>query len=366
MPVTNPMDYLLDRRWLESLLPDFVLAFAFFTSVIYAAVGPRFGQQRPAVAISATMGMALSIGLVWWEQINGYSIRNLGPVAVGFAILLLAGVIYQAVRRVGGNWSGAGIAIGACLLIGWTLGAEWPVRDAIVQTLTTVLLLVGIAAFLLHRRGAPFVRAAPELNDLRHDMTDLHGDQGVSDRLTRGFRRLRRKAKTLFDRPEESVDVFAQLRRMLPAEGWLTERMARLREKSHHMRAGHIARIADLKKAFGDLPAEAKRKAAKEIAARYEEQRLDHRLERLDRAVAETEKRIKELTRQAQEHLRQHNNRRLVDVLGQASKLQAHNAKLLRTITRTEQRLMKLAEQAAKQAQGVAKKDAFGALKPAK
>ena len=74
---------------LESYLPDFILAFAFFTSVVYAVLGKRFEQQRPAIAMSAAIGFALSIGLVWWEQANDFSIKNLGPIAVGFALLLL-------------------------------------------------------------------------------------------------------------------------------------------------------------------------------------------------------------------------------------------------------------------------------------
>ncbi len=364
MPILNPIEALLDRNLIESLLPDFVLAFAFFTSLFYAVLGQRFGQQRPAVVMSATMGMALSLGLVWWEQANGYSIRHLGPLAAGFAVLVLAGVIYQAVRKVGGNWAGAGIAIGACLLIGWTLGDDWPVRGEIVQTLTTVLLLVGIGAFLLHRRGAPFVGSSPELAAIRHDMTDLTEDRTVSDRLRSGFKRVQSMAGDLQKRPNKAIDVFSQLKRMLPAEGWLTDRMARLREKAHNMRAGHIARIVELEKAFKDLPVDAKRKAAEEIKTRYKEQKLDHRLERLDHAVAEAEKRIKILTRQAQVYLRQHDHRRLVDVLEQASKLQEHNAKLLKSISRTEETLIKFAVQAAKQAQGVAKKDTSGKLKP--
>jgi len=71
-------------EWLESLLPDFVLAFAFFTSLTYAVLGKRFEQQRPAIAMSAAIGFALSIGLVWWEQSNGFSIKDLGPIAIGY------------------------------------------------------------------------------------------------------------------------------------------------------------------------------------------------------------------------------------------------------------------------------------------
>ena len=71
---------------MESQLPDFVLAFAFFTSITYAVLGKRFDKQRPAIAMSAAIGFALSIGLVWWERANDLSIRDLGPIAVGFAI----------------------------------------------------------------------------------------------------------------------------------------------------------------------------------------------------------------------------------------------------------------------------------------
>ena len=78
----------------DSLLADFVLAFAFFTSGIYAVLGKRFEKQRPAIAMSAAIGFALSTGLVWWERANDFSIRDLGPIAVGFAILLLAFVMY--------------------------------------------------------------------------------------------------------------------------------------------------------------------------------------------------------------------------------------------------------------------------------
>ncbi|MCH7870364.1 MAG: hypothetical protein IID33_01560, partial [Planctomycetes bacterium] len=93
-------------------MPDFVLGFAFFVALSYAVLGRRFGHSRPAVAMSVSLGLALSVGLVWWEHANGWSIRDLGPVAVGFALIVLAGVMYEAIRRVGGNWSGAFIAFG--------------------------------------------------------------------------------------------------------------------------------------------------------------------------------------------------------------------------------------------------------------
>ena len=94
MPFVNPLEYLVFGEWVDTFLPDFVLAFTFFTALTYTVLGRRLGMQRPAIAVSAALGAALSVGLVWWEQANDLSIRNLGPVAVGFAIIMLAGVIY--------------------------------------------------------------------------------------------------------------------------------------------------------------------------------------------------------------------------------------------------------------------------------
>ena len=352
MSYANPF---LDFAWgelFDTVLPDFVLAFTFFTAIIYAVLGRRFGQQRPAVAMSAALGLALAVGLVWWERTKGLSIRNLGPLAVGFAVIILAGVIYQAIKHVGGSWAGAAIAFGASILIGWLLGLDWRADSRLLQTVIAVTLGVGIIAFLLHRRGSfdVLARAPAELANIRHDTSDLHKDRRVSKRLKRGLRDLGRQAGSLVERPEGADDVMLQLQRMLPAEGWLTERMARLREHAQHARAGDLHRIEELRATISKLPPEAQHKAAQELAARYKELNLDVRLERLDRAVAENERRVRELTRHAQLCLQEHEYRKLTDVLAAAAKLQKHNARLLKLIERTEQRLLKTAKDAGKNA----------------
>lgn len=355
MSRSNLLEYVVSGDWLDTFLPDFVLAFAFFTALVYAVLGRRLGMQRPAIAVSAALGAALSAGLVWWEQVNGLSIRDLGPIAVGFAIIILAGVIYQSIRHVGGNWAGAGIALGACILVGWGVGIDWPVAPEIMQTVAGVTLTVGILAFLLHRKGAlghAHQRPA-EFADVRHDMSDLQEDRSISDRLTRGFRNLRKEASNLSQRPQEAGDVMLQLRRMLPSEGWLTQRMARLRAKAHFARKGHIARIEELRGVIGKLPARAKAKTGRELAARFKELNLDERIERLDRLVASNERTIRDLTQQAQAYLGEHNNQKLVDVLKAAEGTQQRCTRLIKLIERTEKKLLTVAKTAARQSNGV-------------
>ncbi|MFX0200228.1 MAG: hypothetical protein ACFFCW_29260, partial [Candidatus Hodarchaeota archaeon] len=132
MRLVNPFKDLVIGDLFESALPDFILAFAFFTSVAYAVLGKRFGQQRPAIAMSATIGFALSVGLVWWEQSTGFSIKDLGPIAIGFAIIILALVMYQSIRQIGGSWAGAAIALGASILIAKLLQINLPINPQII------------------------------------------------------------------------------------------------------------------------------------------------------------------------------------------------------------------------------------------
>lgn len=338
---------------LESLLPDFVLAFTFFTSLCYAVLGKHFGRQRPAIGMSAAIGLALSVGLLWWERANDLSIRNLGPVAVGFAIILLALVMYQSIRQVGSSWAGAAIAFGASLLVARLLGLSLPLDGQVVQVATLVALIGGILALVSHTTGH---RAYSQPEPVRrpqvhHDMTDLFRGRQLSNRLTKGMKQLRKRASTLTEQPAETPDVLIRLKRMLPAEGHLTEKMAQLRAKAHRTREGHLARLEETRHAFAKSPTPAKKKASAEMAAQYRQSAgIDTRLERLDNAVAENERRIIDLTRRARQYAAQYDQKQLTECLKAAEKLQRHNSRLLKLIRHTENKLSNIAKKVAAQA----------------
>jgi len=347
MSLPNPFMDLPFAPFFESLLPDFILAFAFFTALVYAVLAKRFDHQRSAVAMSTAVGLALAVGLVWWEYEHSWSIRNLGALAIGFVVILLAMIMFQGIRQVGGSWAGAGIAFGASILVAWVLGINWPVAPQVVQSLAIVALIVGVVAFVLHGHGlaghghfaaarnAPQLHpttARPELAEIRHDMSDLYDDRRAGERIRETLTGLREHTDELPQHPEEAPDFMVQLRRILPAEGWLTERLARLRAQAHHYRKGHAARIDELRDWVGKLPPKARKTASRELTARYEELKIDKRLERLDGAVAENERRIRDLTLEAQRAVTHYDYRKLADLLEAAEKLQAHNSKLFKSI----------------------------------
>jgi len=196
----NPFLHTPFAELFRTLLPDFVLGFAFFTALTYTVLGRRFGRQKPAAAMSAALGMALAVGMVWWEYDRGLSIKDLGPIALGFAVIVLCMVIFHAIRHVGGSWAGVGIAIGATIIVTWTLGLQWPVDSEIVQTTAIVALTVGALAFFFHLHGSrpPFIPASSrvEIGDISHDISDLHKDRRIGKGLRRGFRKLRRDTET--------------------------------------------------------------------------------------------------------------------------------------------------------------------------
>jgi len=187
-------------------------------------------------------------------------------------------------------------------------------------------------------------------------LRDLHRTRQLGRWLQDGLNHARRKAEFLrergeaeflHDRPEAEQDILVQLRRMLPFEGYLTERLAELRERAYRMRKGQVAQIEEIRSVISNLPPKEQQKLGEELVARYKELKLDVRLERLDRAGAEAERRIRELTKGAELALRGHDFQKVIKLLESASKLQGHNTRLFKIIDRTEKKLIALAHQTA-------------------
>ena len=266
--------------------------------------------------------------------------------------------MYQSVRMVGGSWAGAGITLGMSMLIASILGLKVPIDAGIINNIMGAALIFGLMAFLLHQHGHgaqvhfPSVSRNHGVADIRRNMTNLYRDRCLSNRITKRMRQVRKEADLLHEHPKQAGDVMLQIRRMLPAEGYLTDRMAQLRAKAHRFRNGHIARLEETKHVFRNLPTDIKKKAAAELIARYKQTvGMDKRLERLDKAVAENERRICQLTQQAALYTANYEHQKLHDALKAAENLQQHNDKLFKIIERTEKKLVMIAQKIAQEVQ---------------
>jgi len=182
----------------------------------------------------------------------------------------------------------------------------------------------------------------------RHEIADARRERHVSKDLSRGFRRAEEKADHLYEHPEDAGDIMLQLRRMLPAEGWLTQRLSGLRAKIQRLQQGQFEQVQEIQSELRRLDPKQREQAAKELTSGYKELRLDVRLDRLDHQVAETERRIMGLTRQAEARLAEHDYRQLHGILEEAQELQTHNSKLFKHIRQTEEQIVGVARQVAR------------------
>ena len=133
-------------------------------------------------------------------------------------------IMFQAIRQTGGSWAGAGIALGAAILVSWLLGIAWPVAPEVMQALAIAGLVAGVVAYLLHSHGQThppraLLNNTPESAGWREDIKDVRQNHQVSDRLWRGLRTARHQSDDLDTHPDHAAQVVAQIRAMLPPCG---------------------------------------------------------------------------------------------------------------------------------------------------
>ena len=103
-----------------------------------------------------------------------------------------------------------------------------------------------------------------------------------------------------------------------------------------------------------NCPLHPRKKPPADLVSRYQQLiGIDERLERLDRTVAETERRIGQLTREAHDVVARYQFRKIPDILKRAERLQKHNNQLCKLISRTDEKLAKVAKRIAKEANEV-------------
>ena len=326
----------------DSLLLDFSLAFVFFVALCYGVLKPRFGEHRSVVAMVVTIALALAIGLVWWEREHGWSVRDLGPLALLLVLVLLAAVLWRSLR--GHGWALAAVlAVVLLSALAWITPWAWPEAVALIQTLLGTIVVLGLLAFLwkLEDRGPRRSVRAParvQRAEVSRRRTETEKGRRVGEWIGQSLERARRQAKAAENNPRERTDVLLQIRRMLPAEGWLTERRARLREQAHLGRNGHIARRKEARDEVRHMTVPERKRASEQLAVRYRALvGIDTRLERLDHAVAECEKRIRQVTQEAEEAVARNEFPRVHKLLKYAEALQKHNSQLFKQIDQAEQ-----------------------------
>jgi hypothetical protein len=82
-----------------STLFDFVIYLILFIGLVKVAIGklPQF-DNRAGNSVVIVLGLALAVSLSWFGNANGFSLRNLGPLAMIIFALLLCFVVYNMIK----------------------------------------------------------------------------------------------------------------------------------------------------------------------------------------------------------------------------------------------------------------------------
>ena len=341
------------RELTSGYMPDFLIAFTFFTSLCFAIFRRRFNHRSAEIGLSASLGTALATGLVWWEYNNNLSIRDTGSIGILLLSIVVTVAIYNTIKQ-SGSKSAALIITLAAILTFISLNRSLPVNTANLYALILLMILLGFIVLAVKRilsESRPGLTHLPHQTELADDtIKQIHRDRGLNFNLDKHLRKLKNEAQLLKRDPAKAPQVYQQISGLLPAEGYLTEKMARLREKAHQIRSGHVARLKETQSLTRHLPpARLAQVSAKLITSYYAELDFEKRLERLDNAVAVNEKKIVNLLKQARICSKEYKFQQIPDLLQHAEKLQQQNEKLFKLIEHTESKLSEIARKIAKQ-----------------
>lgn len=341
----------------SSTLFEFLILFTFFLSLMFSIFQKRFENRRSLAGISISTSLALSIGLLTWLNRQGYSMQNLGLIAIMIIIAFIGTIIYKLIKNSGHS----GIAILTIILLVMPVISRSYLQ--IDYQMIFDLILFGwliVIIWLLTKNVASYgtvhLPSNPNTGKIDYDTEEtddqikrLYRYRGLSKKITENLRKLKKPSELLGDKNKQSTDLLIQLHRILPEQGFMTERMAELRKTAYQVRNGHIARMNETKKLCHQIPAWQARKISRLMIEHYRKQtNLEKRLERLESLVTATEKQNRQLIAYAKKCVRTQNYKEFDQVIHKAKKLQSHVTHIINAIIRTEKKLSAIAHKIAK------------------
>lgn len=313
--------------------------------------------------------------MVAWEINSGWRIADLGPIAAGFALIIIAAVVYYAMQKVGGRWAGVLTALGAAALIGQVLslpGLSGLFHGVLLPLAGIGLLAAGVMRLMHHQQSFSPLRSAPfdvplqsplassptynsaqapvdevrESQDQVHAIDDVHR---LADRIERSLSDAERWGRALPAQPDLAKLIRQHLATLLPATQDITRRLAQLRAHTERVRLGHLAKIRRIAPQVPRLDPLAARAASQRLRDLYREARLGERIDRLDRAAVLAEQQITQTLQAVDQLLDAARYDEAASRLHQAARLGKQTRKLIHQIEKQQKHVLALAIDSARQ-----------------
>jgi len=105
----RPLEYLDISKLYDShtVFIGLAIYLMVFVGISQITLGSRF-QGRGGKAITIAIGISLALALAISERYLGFSLRSLGPIAVGIFLAILSVMIYRLIKQLGGSFAVSG------------------------------------------------------------------------------------------------------------------------------------------------------------------------------------------------------------------------------------------------------------------
>jgi len=287
---------------------DFFLYLAFFVGVVQVGLG----RTLPNRAITISLATILALGAASMEPVFGYTLRSLGPVAVGLFLLISSLMVYRTLRAFEIHKIGAGVIVIVLLYIG--LAAFLPSVNAALMHTTPVLpfLTVLILAILVVKFSDSRFVAKSQLLP-REILPDAPG-LAEEERLVRRFLAKNKEGKKdeqallaglaelleLLDKvgtvPEARNLLAQRFKQILPKVHPIEEHMENVESLAEQVERVDLKLFADLKNVFPKLSEQDRKAVRNEIKQAMNKLGIEKQLKELA-------KRVRQHTANLREHL---------------------------------------------------------------
>jgi hypothetical protein len=246
---------------------DFIIYALLFVSLAHLTIGKRF-QGRGGKAITAAVGMMLTISLVVVEQRMGFNIASFGPLAAGIVVLMVAMTLFLGFRHLGAGHAASGSL--ALIAIYFSMRAITPqifdwlaARMPFIHAVLAVALIIAIwrsAAALWPSRG----KAVPETAARGLDMVrqvakevfptnEMKKERGLIRARLEPFTRQERKEHSAVVSDLKDMQAIVKKHQDSPrAVALITKKLRDIRPKQHDLEA-RLASLQALTKQFLQL-----------------------------------------------------------------------------------------------------------------
>jgi hypothetical protein len=365
----RPLEYLDISKLYESysVFIDFAIYLMVFVGISQITLGSRF-QGKGGKAITIAIGISLALALAISERYLGFSLRSLGPIAVGIFLAILSVMIYRLIKQLGGDFAVSGSL--AYIIILLFLTATMPSFFAWINKNTPLLglgLVIGFfwAAYkvishlfrgkkLSEKLGEKFKEAKTESDA---EITQMNRSKGfqrsqikpitkqafkTSDQILNELAEILKSIEKYGHLPEARAEIKKQIDKIMPEQMELMETLKTLQTRHGKILAFDMGVYSqEFQKLYRELSGPEKAAMKRELEDEYVKLGIEKQLPVLERQIQDYQVGIRNYLNQASSSLMAGDIENAKSCLKKAINLEQETKSILGRLRNLEKQIFK-------------------------